>query len=83
MKQNTLRKSSFTLPMEQVSQVIRLKKSLHLKSNTEVVRQALRELESKVDREALRRQFQEASQVVRETNREEMSSLDQLADEGI
>ena len=83
MKSNTLKKSSFTLPSSQVSLVTKLKKTLHLKSNTEVVRRALQELQNKVERQALRQQFVEASRVVREANRQDMAELDQLAGEGI
>lgn len=83
MKQATLKKSSFTLPSSEVLLVDRLKKSLHLKSNTQVVRQALHELRSKVERQELRRQFEEASQMVQKANREEMRELDRLSDEGL
>lgn len=83
MKSNALKKSSFTLPSSQVSLVLRLKKTLHLKSNTEVVRRALQELQKKVERQSLREQFLEASKTVREANREDLQELDQLADEGL
>jgi len=83
MKSNALKKSSFTLPSSQVSLVLRLKKTLHLKSNTEVVRRALQELQNKVERQSLRAQFLEASKAVREANREDLQELDQLADEGL
>lgn len=83
MKSNTLKKSSFTLPSSQVSLVTRLKKTLRLKSNTEVVRRALQELQNKVERQALRQQFLEASRLVSEANRQDMEDLDRLAGEGI
>lgn len=83
MKNAVLQKSSFSLPLEQALLVTRLKKRLRLRSNTEVVRQALRELQKKVDREELRRQFTEASMLVQGANREDREVLDDLAGEGL
>lgn len=83
MKKSTLKKSSFTLPATEVSRVVRLKKKLGLRSNTEVVRRALSDLETSMDRIQLRKQFQEASSLVREANREDLRELDTLAGEGI
>jgi hypothetical protein len=83
MKNSALKKSSFTLPVPEIELVSRLKKKLHLKSNTAVVRRALLELQAKVERVTLRQKFKEASQMVRKVNRKEMQELDLLSDEGI
>lgn len=76
-------KSSFTLPPEEVILVMKLKKKLKLKSNTEVIRQALYDLETRLSREELRRKFREASALVKKNNQEEMLALDQLAGEDL
>lgn len=83
MKKNVAIKSSFTLPPQEVALVTRLKRRLRLASNTAVVRQALHDLQKKLDRDELKRQFVEASHLVREVNREDMRELDQLANEGL
>lgn len=83
MKNAANKKSSFTLPASEVSRVSRLKKRLGLRSNTAVVRRALSELETRVDRRELRKQFQEASQLVRSSNQKDMDELDLLAGEGL
>ena len=82
MKNNTL-KSSITLPAEEIPLVKQLKKILNLKSNTAVIRMALRELKNKVDRRALREQFRTASNIVRDVNKKDLEELDHLSDEGI
>ncbi|MBI2346437.1 MAG: hypothetical protein HYV03_06070 [Deltaproteobacteria bacterium] len=83
MKKSAAVKSSFSLPPQEVSLVNRLKKRLHVHTNTAVVRLALLDLQKKVEREELRKQFLEASQIVRTANRQEMVSLDRLAGEGL
>lgn len=83
MTSHTLKKSSFSLSKEEIPLVIRLKKKLRLKSNTEVVRRALQLLESHVERTALRTRFQEASSLVRKANAEDYEELDLLAEEGL
>ena len=83
MKSSIAIKSSFTLPPEEVTLVMRLKKKLKFKSNTEVVRQALYDLDAKLSREELRKQFREASSLVQKSNREDMRDLDLLSDEGL
>jgi hypothetical protein len=83
MKSLIGKKSSFTLPGAEVSRVSRLKRRLGLRSNTAVVRRALTELENSMDRNHLRKQFQDASALVRDVNREDLRELDALADEGI
>jgi hypothetical protein len=83
MTQHALKKSSFTLPSKEVPLVKQLKKRLNLSSNTEVIRLALYELRSKLDRSAIRKQFQRASEIVKDTNKKDMEYLDALASEGI
>jgi len=83
MKSSAQKKSSFTLPAAEVSRVNRLKRKLGLRSNTEVVRRALADLENSMDRNHLRKQFQEASLLTRQVNREDYQELDGLAGEGI
>lgn len=61
----------------------RLKRKLGLRSNTEVVRRALTDLENSMDRNHLRTQFREASLLTRQVNREDYQELDGLAGEGI
>ncbi len=65
MKSNTAGKSSFTLAAKEHAQVRRLRRLLKARSNTEVIRRALKLLEESVSREELRRQFREASARVR------------------
>ena len=76
-------KSSFTLPPSEVSLVARLKRRLHLASNTAVIRKALLDLQAKVERQQLREQFRSASKMVLKVNREEMEALDHLAGENL
>jgi hypothetical protein len=83
MKTLVRKKSSFTLPFSEVSRVSRLKRRLGLRSNTAVVRRALSELETSIDRDHLRKQFRDASSLVREVNREDLVELDALTGEGI
>lgn len=83
MKKMVLVKSSFTLPPAEVSLVTRLKRQLHLASNTAVVRRALSDLEKKIEREELRRQFRAAVQVVRPSSEEEIHEMDHLVNEGL
>lgn len=83
MKQSLLKKSSFTLPISEIPLVASLKKKFRLKSNTDVIRMALHELDTRINRETLRKKFAEASQLVRQANQKEMTELDELADEGL
>ena len=83
MKNVADKKSSFTLPASEVSRVTRLKRRLGLRSNTAVVRRALSELETRVDRSILRKQFLESSELVRTANQSDMEELDLLAGEGL
>ncbi len=83
MKNSVQKKSSFTLPASEVTRVHRLKRRLGLRSNTAVVRRALSELERGVDRNSLRKQFQDASLIVRDANQEDLKEMDFLAGEGI
>ena len=57
MKRNTTVKSSFTLPPEEHARVLRLKRMLGARSNTDVIRRSLRILEESVSRDALRARF--------------------------
>ncbi len=81
MKRNT--KSSITLPPEEFKQVERIRKSLGAKSNVEVVRQGIRLLNEKLDRELLRASYREASAKAREVSLVEIKALDSLTDEGL
>jgi hypothetical protein len=83
MKSNTARKSSFTLPAAEHAQVLRLRRLLKARSNTEVIRRSLRLLEESISREALRRQFRDASARVRSSTLEAMRELDPLIGEGL
>lgn len=83
MKAHTSRKSSFTLPAAEHAQVLRLRRLLKARSNTEVIRRSLRLLEESVSREELRRQFREASSRVRSSTLEAMRQLDPLIAEGL
>ena len=83
MKSHTARKSSFTLPAAEHAQVLRLRRLLNARSNTEVIRRSLKLLEESVSREELRRQFREASARVRSSTLETMRELDPLIGEGL
>jgi len=83
MKSNTARKSSVTLSAAEHAQVLRLRRLLKLRSNTDVIRRSLKLLEEAVTREELRRQFREASARVRSSTLEEMREMDELAGEGL
>jgi hypothetical protein len=83
MKANTAGKSSVTLSAAEHAQVLRLRRLLKVRSNTEVIRRSLKLLEEAVNREELRRQFREASARVRASTLEAMRELDELAGEGL
>ena len=83
MKSNTARKSSFTLPPAEHAQVLRLRRLLKARSNTEVIRRSLRLLEESVSREELRRQFRLASARVRSSTLEAVKEFDPLVGEGL
>jgi hypothetical protein len=83
MKSHTARKSSFTLPAAEHAQVLRLRRLLKARSNTEVIRRSLKLLEESVSREELRRQFREASARVRPSSLEATQELDPLIGEGL
>jgi hypothetical protein len=83
MKSSTPGKSSFTLAPAEHAQVLRLRRLLKARSNTEVIRCALRLLEESVSRGELRRQFREASASVRFSTLEAMQELDPLAGDGL
>jgi Arc/MetJ-type ribon-helix-helix transcriptional regulator len=81
MKSNT--KSSVTLPADELKLVNSLKKKLGAKSKVEVIRQGLRLLSERTDREALRRAYAQAAEQVRPSTLEEVRELDGLAGEGL
>jgi hypothetical protein len=83
MKANTAGKWSVTLSAPEHAQVLRLRRLLKVRSNTEVIRRSLKLLEQAVTREELRRQFREASARVRFSTLETMRGLDELAGEGL
>ena len=83
MTSHALKKSSFTLPTSELPLVQRLKKQLHLESNTAVIRHALKFLESQMERKALRAQFKQASALVKTANADDYAEWDILADEGL
>lgn len=76
-------KSSFTLPADEIPLVARLKKRLKLKSNTEVIRKALFELEKNIEREKLREQLRAASLLTQDANAQEIEELNSWVDEGL
>ncbi len=79
----TLKKSSFTLSVSELPLVKQLKKTLKLKSNTAVIRQALLELQKKIDRQTLREQCRYAIKIVSADLKEELNDLDSLTSEGL
>jgi hypothetical protein len=83
MKLNAAKRSSFTLAAEEHARVLRLRRLLKARSNTEVIRRSLRLLEESVSREELRRRFREASRRVRSSTVEMVRDLDPLVGEGL
>jgi hypothetical protein len=83
MKKHAAGKSSFTLPAEEHARVLRLKRRLRARSNTEVIRRSLALLEASLSRDALREAYRDAAKKVRESSREAMRELDHLASEGL
>jgi Arc/MetJ-type ribon-helix-helix transcriptional regulator len=83
MKKNTAAKSSFTLPPEEHARVLKLKRQLGARSNTDVIRRSLRLLEESLSREELRDAFRRAAERVRRSSREATLDLDHLAGEGL
>jgi hypothetical protein len=74
MRSNT--KSSITLPAEDLALVEGLRKRLRAKTKVEVVRRGLYLLRDSVDREALRKQYEDASRRVRRSTLVELKELD-------
>jgi hypothetical protein len=83
MKANAAGKSSFTLAPAEHAQVRRLRRLLKARSNTEVIRRSLTMLEESLSREDLRRQFREASRLVRASTLEAIKDWEPLSDEGL
>lgn len=80
MKSHAMKKSSFTLPASEIPLINKLKKKLGLKSSTDVVRYALREIQKVFDRNKLREELRLASQMVCEVNRDDYKEWDDLPD---
>jgi hypothetical protein len=80
MKSHAIKKSSFTLPASEIPLINQLKKKLGLKSSTDVVRYALKEVQKVFDRNKLREELRLASQMVREVNRDDYKEWDDLLD---
>jgi hypothetical protein len=83
MKRNTTAKSSFTLPPDEHARVLRLKRMLGARSNTDVIRRSLRVLEETVSRDALRARFRDAAKKVRRMTTEELRALDAVSGDGL
>ena len=83
MKRNTTVKSSFTLPPEEHARVLRLKRILGARSNTDVIRRSLRILEESVSRDALRARFREAAKKVSRATAREIRELDAVTGDGL
>ena len=83
MKNNTAGKSSFTLAPAEHAQVRRLRRLLKARSNAEVIRRSLTLMEESVSREELRRQFREASKLVRASTLEAIKEWEPLNHEGL
>ncbi len=83
MKNNAAGKSSFTLAPAEHAQVRRLRRLLKARSNAEVIRRSLTLMEESVSREELRRQFREASQLVRASTLEAIKEWEPLNHEGL
>jgi hypothetical protein len=81
MKVNT--KSSITLPPNELKMVLGLMKRLGLKTKVEVVRQALLMLKEKLERENLRKSYEDASLKARQSTKEGLADFDHLTDENI
>ncbi len=61
----------------------RLKRMLRARSNTEVIRRSLTLLEESLSREALRAQFREAVERVRQSTPEEIKDLEGVVADGL
>ncbi len=61
----------------------RLKRMLKARSNTEVIRPSLTLLEESLNREALRAQFREAVERVRQSTPEEIKDLEGVVADGL
>ncbi len=83
MKRHTAVKSSFTLPAEERARVLRLRRILGARSNTDVIRRSLRVLEETVSRDALRARFRDAARKVRRGTLEEIRDLEAVIGDGL
>jgi len=83
MKKNTIKKSSITLPPDELAIVEHLLKKLNAKSKVDVIRRALYLLKEVTETKLVQEQFAAASLMVREANAPDMKELDLLSGEGI
>jgi len=83
MKKNTVKKSSITLPPDELAIVEQLLKKLNAKSKVDVIRRALHLLREVTETKLIQEQFTAASLMVREANASDMNELDLLSGEGI
>lgn len=81
MKSHAFKKSSLTLARSEVPLVNKLRRRLKFKSNTQVIRFAIKALNDKMDRDILRDEFVRASTLVREANAQEYSECGDIEDE--
>lgn len=83
MKHHTAAKSSITLSPAEHARVLRLRRELGVRSNTEVIRRSLALLEGSLLRKALRDRFRRAARQVRASSTQAIRELDPLAGEGL
>lgn len=81
MKSNAIKKSSFTLARSEVPLVNKLRIRLKFKSNTQLIRFAIKSLNDRLDRDVLREEFVRASALVKESNAQEYDELGDIEDE--
>ncbi|MBI2608603.1 MAG: hypothetical protein HYW47_03265 [Deltaproteobacteria bacterium] len=83
MKYNTNKKSSITLPPQELEVVKKLMKSLKVKSKVEIIRKGLFMLKAQTDRKELKKAFAEAAKITRKELKKEIEELDHLSGEGL
>lgn len=79
MKKHTIKKSSITLPPNELAIVKELLIKLNASSKVDVIRRALKMLKQATDARLLQEEFTTASLMLRESNREDMEELDDLS----
>ena len=80
---NNIKKSSITLPPQELKLVKRLMLRLKAKSKVEVIRRGLYLLKAKTERQALKEAYVQASLMTRKNILKEMGELDHLSNEGL